>query len=233
MIKHRFLKFVSFCVFVGMASVSLADVVGALSVKEPEAREKKAADKAVEIAKAQLNEGRVELVARRGLEFAVRAAMKLLRKEGFDSYASRKEGEWNRSFSLYSDNGLGMLDLGDHAPLSEWVADFYDGITARVDEKWLKLFSIYDLKIFNFGIPVAVHPSANPATGADWGIEEYSLHFVPVSAAAIYWISSQACSLSVPFPFSLGCGVAARLPRYGMEHLIAPKLSDKIYNRFN
>jgi|GEM_PF-1191807 len=204
-----------------------------LSVVSPSAMEEKASTFAAERAEEDLREGRVERVARQALEVIVRASLNVLKAEGYTQYAERKEREWNTSFSLNSSNGLGALDLGDHAPLSQWVAGFYDGLEARIDRKWLKLFMIYDLKIFNYGIPVAVRPGGNPRTRQPWGEKEYGLHFVPVSAASVYWISNGACSVAVPPPFSLGCGVAAMLPRLGMEHLVAPGLSKAIYKRFN
>jgi hypothetical protein len=195
--------------------------------------EVKAARFAQERAEEDLREGRVERVARQALEVIVRSSLNVLREDGHSDYAARKEREWNKSFSMYANNGLGALDLGDHSPLSQWVADFYKGLEARVDQKWLKLFMLYDIKIFNYGIPVAVRPSGNPRTRKPWGEEEYGKHFVPLSAASVYWISNGACSLAVPPPFSLGCGVAALLPRFGMEYLIAPGLSKEIYRRFN
>jgi hypothetical protein len=204
-----------------------------LSTKEATLEQQKVSKLAASRAEDDLREGRVERVTRQGLEVLVRAALLVLREDGHASYATRKEREWNTSFSLYSSNGLGALDLGDHAPLSQWVAGFYNGLESRVDRKWLKLFNLYDLKIFNYGIPVAVRPGGDRRTGKAWGEKEYGLHFVPVSAASIYWISNGACSLTVPPPFSLGCGVAALLPRYGMEYLVAPGLSRAIYRQFN
>jgi len=207
--------------------------INLLSVAKPTVTEEKAALFAQDRAESDLREGRVERVARQGLEVIVRAAINVLREDGHANYAARKEREWNKSFSIYSNNGLGALDLGDHAPLSQWVANFYDGLEARIDRKWLKLFGLYDIKIFNHGIPVAVRPQGNPRTGKDWGEKEYGLHFVPVASASVYWISNGACSVAVPPPFSLGCGVAAMLPRYGMEYLVAPGLSREIYKRAN
>jgi hypothetical protein len=215
----------------GVAQASPSLLQEKLSHEEPSDKSKKDAEKALKQARADLEEGRVERVARLGLEHIVRAAINVLKVEGYTEYAARKESEWNASFSLMS-NPLGMLDLGDHAPLSEWVADFYVGLEARIDARWLKLFNLYDIKTFNYGIPVAVHPAGNPQ-GVAWGSDEYKLHFVPVAAASAHWIFNGACSLTVPLPFSLGCGVAALLPRYGMQYWVAPRLSDRIYDQFN
>lgn len=203
------------------------------NLEEPSAAARNSAKEAVKGAKAQLNKGQVSIVLQRGLEHLINASLNLLSEQGHGDYANRKREEWMTSFSMHSGKNFNTLDLGDHSPLSEWLVGFYNGIEARVDQKWINFFNIGDIKTFNYGIPVSAKPRGNPETGNDWGKEEYGAHFVPTSAAAIYWISSQACSLAVPLPWSLGCGFAARLPRYAMEHVIGPKISDRVYEQFN
>jgi len=209
---------------------SHANTPSLMNVEEPSQEASDASKSAVKQAKDQLEKGQVNVILRRGLENLIDASINVLNEFGHNAYAKQMEQEWLASFSLKTHN---VLDLGDHAPLSQWLSDFYAGLEARVAHKWLKLFNLTDIKIFNYGIPVSVHPRSNPANGQEWGHKEYKLHFVPTSSAAVYWISSQACSIAVPLPWSLGCGVAARLPRFGMEHFVAPGMSDRVYDLFN
>jgi hypothetical protein len=220
-----------FCALGGAGILSTqasAESFGALN--EPPEAGRRAAEEAAAQVEADLRAGKIEQVARRGLDAAVRGALALLRQQGHKGYADRMETQWEQRFAP---GAMNLLELGDHEPLNRWLADFYGGIEARVDEKWLNLFLISDIKVFNFGIPVAVRPKGNPKTGEEWGAPEYKLHFVPVAAASTYWIANIACSVAVPMPASLGCGIAAWAPRYAMLRFIAPPLSDKIYAKAN
>ncbi len=227
-------KFKTVILFFGAICTSInlvhASTPSLLSVDEPTQAASNAAKSAVQAATEQLHKGEVNKVLRAALERVVEASINVLNEFGQSQYAKQKEQEWMASFSIKTHS---VLDLGDHEPLSQWLSDFYKNIEAKVDAKWIRLFSLGDIKVFNYGIPVAASPRSNPANGQDWGIQEYGLHFVPVASASVYWISSQACSLAIPLPWSLGCGVAARLPRYAMEHFAGKPLSDHVYNLFN
>jgi len=190
---------------------------------------KKAMGRAAQEVEDAFREGRMKQVIHRALGALLNKTFDVLREQGHGDYADRMEDQWQDRFV----GQMGVLDLGDHEPLNQWLADFYAGVEARISPKILRLFQIEDIKIFNFGIPVTVTPKGNKKTQEEWGSEEYKLHFVPVAAATTYWVSNIACSVAVPAPISLGCGIAALAPRYGMQYWVAPKLSDEVYVRAN
>lgn len=227
--KHIMILF-SFVLFTSSALASQSYEL--LNLESIAANQQEALDESAESTKERLRNGEVEGVLRQGLEIIVRAATHVLENEGHEDFAQVKLNEWEASFSLHT-VPVGLLDLGEHSPLSQWLDDFYKGLEARLSSKVIRFFNLDDIRTFNYGIPVSVHPWSNPWEGGEWGSDEYADHFVPTSAAATYWISQQVCSLGIPLPYSLACGLAARIPRFAMKHFVGPKISDLVYEAAN
>jgi hypothetical protein len=164
------------------------------------------------------------------LNALVGTAVKELDKRGHKEEALRFGQEWS---SLYSSAllGIGTLDIGDHRPMSQWLADFYNTLEDKLGEWLMHQLRLDDIKIINYGIVVVFQPTGDRKTGDTWDSPEYKKHFVPFSAAVVYWASRLACSAATSGlgAVTMLCGVAAILPRYATEHWIAPPLSDWVY----
>lgn len=184
--------------------------------------------------KAMLSEfqkGRMEGFTQKALNAIVARGVAELRKHGHEADAAAYEQDWNVNFSNYL-TGTHAMDLGDHAPLSQWLADFYVKLEAKLGEWIMKQTNLVDIKVFNFGIPVTLQPKGDRRNGDTWDIDEYRLHFVPTSAATMYWVVKQACKAAgVEIPFV--CGIVAGLFKTAMTKYIGPKLSDIVYKKAN
>ena len=69
---------------------------------------------------------------------------------------------------------------------------------------------------------------------SDWDKAEYAKHFVPLSGVTTYWSVQTACSIGTSgIGMLLVCQVASLAAEKVMVKKIAPKISDKIYDRAN
>jgi hypothetical protein len=166
----------------------------------------------------------------RALNSLVDVGVKELQKRGHHEDAMRFSQEWSALYS-HALLGVGTLDLGDHRPLSEWLVGFYDKLEEKLGKWLMHQLRLDDIKIFNYGIVVVFQPTGDRKTGDRWDAPEYKKHFVPFTAAVVYWSSRLACSVATSGlgAVTLLCGVAAILPRYATEAWIAPPLSDWVY----
>jgi len=90
-----------------------------------------------------------------------------------------------------------------------------------------------DLKILNFGLPVAFSPQGDLQSGLPWGESEYLDHFVPVAGAITYWMGDLACEFVLQSTASIICSISLDGIRYGIETLLAPHLGSFVYSYFN
>jgi len=158
----------------------------------------------------------------RALNALIETGASVLKDKGFEEDANQMRAEW----FLLTRRGVGLFDLGDHAPLNQWLAKTYAKLESKLGAKVMTFFRLDDIKIFNYAIPVVFSPSK-------WSMDEYRLHFVPFSSAVAYWISRLSCSLITTGWINWLCGTIAELPRYAVGKWIAPGLSDKIHKMAN
>ncbi len=191
------------------------------------------------------------------LDSLLRTAARVLREHGHDSEAAQIESDWQglRPCAM----GIALCDLGDHDPLSTWLALVYDVLEEKLGVTLCEFFHFSDIKVINFGVPVVFHPSADEK----WCVEtlaqnptdsceaEYGRHFagtrwqkvvdpgakymheglIPVIA---YWISWGACEAATwGTGWFLVCTPIGDGVEFVTERWIAPPLSDRIYEREN
>ncbi|MGZ3784418.1 MAG: hypothetical protein ACXWR0_07760 [Bdellovibrio sp.] len=156
-----------------------------------------------------------------------------LKHRGYIKEAQQITQEWAQISAYYFQDSANLLKLGDHKPLSQWIAKTYDRIEDLLGKRFCKLVHLDDIKAINYGFPVVIHPEGDPETNLPWGEEEYLNHFIPYTTATVYWSGTVACSVALNLVGSLICGVALEIPRYGIYHYIAPALGEKIYQNYN
>ena len=161
----------------------------------------------------------LEALTLAALDALIGHAVDLLRAEGQATEAHELRRDWDEHKSA-----LSSLELGDHAPLSPWLALRYDWLEQRLGSRLLESSGLSDLKIFNFAIPVA-HDPGNPA----WDRDEYRRHFVPYAGASTYWVAFGACSSS-SLPSSV-CKPGAKVLRSLIQNSVAPEISDRVFDR--
>ncbi len=162
----------------------------------------------------------------------VEYAAQELDARGYTQDAAQARSEWNKNFANYFTSGNWILDLGDHAPLSQWLADFYKKLRLRFGDQLVSMLNLEDINTLNYALPVVFRPNGDKAHNDSWDQLEYSKHFVPFVSIITYWGSYFGCtyaSKSLPKIKSY-CKQIANLLRTGMTNWIAPKLSDYVYN---
>ena len=151
-----------------------------------------------------------------------------LARKGYRSESEKLRQEWQNNFSSYFLNEWTVYNLGDHAPLSQWLNRFYKKLEARLGRQLCEFLSLDDIQVFNYSIPVVFHPRGSHKD--TWSKEEYRLHFVPFAAATIYWSTRLSCSIVFSMAISNICSFFAIIPRYATRDIFAPPLSDFIYD---
>lgn len=169
----------------------------------------------------------------KALQFIFNVAIYKLNEQGFHNEAMQIAKEWKSMSTFYFRDSMHLLDLGDHAPLNEWLAQTYDKIENLLGKFICHLTHIDDIKAINYGFPVSIHPEGDLASQKPWGALEYQKHFVPFSTAVSYWIGTLGCSVALNIVGSLICSVGLEIPRYVYEKFLAPTLSNKIYFQYN
>jgi hypothetical protein len=164
----------------------------------------------------------------------------VLRAEGHGELAD----EIAHEFTFYSDHykrqALGMTDIGDHPPMSEWLVKVHDKIELALGEFWCKFWHFHDIKILNYGIPVVFHP-------AEYDLADYKDHFAGSLIAGFWWdyhgvagvITYWAVNLTCSFGTSgiatslFVCGPIASFAEHVMDKRLAPGFATRIWNKYN
>lgn len=165
-----------------------------------------------------------------------------LKKEGHPFQANDLRDQYRTRFSGFLEamilkqlaNGDVILptDLGDHKPLSEWLAVKYEAICGpdgTLGPEICKILHLDDINIVNYAIPVVFFRVPEYIS-----IEEYSLHFVPLGGVCAYWVTWGACTAAT---FGTGwfiiCTPAGMAAEWITTKYIAPPVSDWAWERFN
>lgn len=175
-----------------------------------------------------------------GLERIVKFASFILKRKGHSRLAAQFEKEYTDHYVHATLNyylGVEQTDLGDHPPLSEWLAKWYDKLESVLGEKLMELLHLDDIKIFNYAVPVVFQPKGDKRFPpvVPWGMQEYSLHFVPFGGIVAYWSTWAVC---VGATWGMGavtfiCSPIGSVSEYATVRWVAPPLSDWVYKRFN
>lgn len=179
------------------------------------------------------------------LDHVVREGFEDIKAAGDIDLARQLETEWN---SQYSDElksmALGLpvavsKDLGDHPPLSMWLENYYQMLSARTRGVIRQIRLIDDIHKMNFALAVVFHPRGQwqlQYAGKEW--IEYRRHFIPMANIVTYWGSYLGCRyITVKYPdlkqMKRYCGKIATKLEWAMGQYIAPKLSDAVFKRAN
>ena len=181
----------------------------------------------------------VRRVAQSALNALVHDGVVALREHGDGSMAASFEQSWNGSYANAL-VGMSALDLGDHPPLSHWLANFYNKLELRLGSSLIHQGLLGDVYDMNYALPVVFAPRgawrATVAADRDW--VEYRKHFIPFADVVTYYGVSIACN-AIAAKQGLGkqgkqlCGKVAVKLRELMGRYVAPKVSDFVYNKAN
>jgi hypothetical protein len=167
-------------------------------------------------------QGRADVV----LNTVIDRSAQALRAEGHWKEANQLMNEWNeQKQSLF----LGMELIGDHAPLSKWLAEKYQFIAQILGEKRVKKYHLDDIYTVNYAVPVVLKPSQ------DWGVEDYGQHFDPLAGVLTFWSSYEYC-LHVAGKTKRAkryCDRIGTILRYVMVTRLSPGLSKYVYQKFH
>lgn len=156
-----------------------------------------------------------------------------LKAHGFHDEAREIRDEWDAN-EAYFFSELMAKDLGDHRPLSEWLASVYMRLELLLGKPLMAWTHLDDIKVLNFAIPVVF--DARMESGywdSDDPKPEYKLHFVPFSGVVTYWSAYLACTIATEGIGSVWCSPIASVGENAMVHFIAPRISDRVYDFAN
>lgn len=186
-----------------------------------------------------------------------RFASRHLKETGHQADGDRLLREWTGN---YYNVVMGYFDdVGDHAPLSEWVAQWYAVLEADFGVEFMELSHLRDIWVLNYTIGVVFNPKA----AEQWCSEqlakypqdtcekEYGRHFIgtkymdndPLATAVLhhgfsgivsYWVTWAACEAATyGTGFFIICGPIAMVVEDGIELIVAPGVSRKIWGMYN
>ncbi|MEY4617689.1 MAG: hypothetical protein RJB66_2649 [Pseudomonadota bacterium] len=158
-------------------------------------------------------------------------ALKSLREKGYHDIATQRETEWNFYAQKLAMGPVGLLDLGDHRPVCEWLGAFYEELERLLTKPFCEFFHLDDIKAFNYGYVVTYYPNGDPITHETWDKKEYKKHFVPFATASFYWSAYIACNVLAPGLASMGCSIGLMAPRYFVRRWVAPPLAVHVYQQ--
>lgn len=171
-----------------------------------------------------LHDGAIPEQVRTAMDGLIAVGIDELRKEGRHEQADRIEREWQGQARAWV---LSAWDLGDHAPLFDWLKKLYDDMETLLSRTVMNALRLTDLRIINHALPVVLNPWSR-----QWDKVEWRKHFVPLAGVIAYWGTLWSCRALVDWNFLRPiCGPAARLARGHMVSSLGPWLSDRIYRQ--
>ena len=157
----------------------------------------------------------------------------LLERKGYKAEADQIRTQYQERYSRGIYNyymGIVPADLGDHAPLSEWLVTVYNKLESILGPTVMRITHLEDIKVFNYAIPVVFHPKGY--NGDSWDMTEYRNHFVPFGGAVSYWVTWGIC---VGATWGTGavfiCAPIGEISKYIVIKKVAPPLSDWVYKK--
>jgi hypothetical protein len=183
----------------------------------------KKAERYVAQLQQQLEEGRLAERTNFALDILLSVAYNKLKNEGHNELADKIKTDWKGTWNGYL---MQVRDIGDHEPLSEWLAQAYKDIEAALGKGVCEFFHLDDINIINYALPVVFKCSIA------FDKIDYSQHFVPLTGVVSYWVSAGFCILASSGLMSFFCSPIGMLAEHLMITFIAPPISNKIYEAF-
>lgn len=195
----------------------------------------------------------LEGLAQEALTKALNRAADAFDDRGRPELGQRLRREWTAR------SALGLMDTGDHEPLSLWIAQWYQILEDVFGADFLELTHLRDIWVLNFTLPVVLAPDeaapwcqeqlrSHPEDTCD---REYRRHFAGTKYGGIdpyatddlhhgfagvvtYWLVYGACEAAT---YGTGqillCGPAGTAAEDSMEMFLAPAISGNIWTRHN
>jgi len=183
----------------------------------------------------------------------------VLTRKGYAEEANQLVSEYELFYAnavYYYYNDIVPVELGDHKPISEKLATWYNMIETKLrcntaPINLCKVFHLIDIKILNFGLPVTFKPNKSNQwcveTSAISCQDEYKLHFAgkPVSGfkfeyfgvvpVVSYWLTWSVCVGATFGAGAIGliCSPIGYVVEVGVGKYVAPKLSDYVFLKAN
>lgn len=182
--------------------------------------------------KGQMETGDVHGIAKLALDIIVYEGIKNLRAVGEIQLADQFESEWDNEISgSINPTPAGLvdiMDIGDHDPLSPWLANFYVVLQQKTLGLVKAIQVVNDLNTLNYALGVVLHPNGAWRAHTEYDRIEYRKHFIPFANIVTYWGSLEACKHFLP-KVSMVCSYGAEYLEKYMGRNIAPVLSDKVF----
>lgn len=204
------------------------------------AEQMKQAERHSERIQKQIDQGgipAVRILTEQALDVLLRKAAFHMEKAGHKPEADEILRQWDETYQFELMETV-TRDIGDHPPLSDWLAVTYMAIELALGVETCKSLHLSDIKTINYAIPVVFKPCTFPMDGTNIPRkDEYRMHFaegkvyyglIPV---VTYWAVEIPCMIGASGFLSLVCSPVASIAEYVCAKKIAPPLSDKIYER--
>jgi hypothetical protein len=177
------------------------------------------------------------------LDAVVARAMVHLRKKGDYHFADQMESEWAEKYHGFLTRMViaeeATHDIGDHAPLLQWLATLYDEVEGKLGVEICKLTHLSDIKTFNYTIPIVFHPATFPmdqVTGPR--AYEYLRHcnqgsvYYGLLPVLTYWVADVGCMVGT---YGTGaimlCGLIGDASEVVMSKFFAVGICEWIYTK--
>lgn len=176
------------------------------------------------------------------LDHIMERAARELKKRGHHDLADEATATWNFHYRGFLTRMVGEgRDIGDHAPLFDWLKSFYLKVELVLGREVCKSLHISDLHTLNHGIPVVFKPCSFPMDSVPLTRKmEYQQHFngdfapqgfYGVLPVLVYWVIDIPCMVGTAGLAALLCGPAASVGEYLTYRTIGPKISNRIFDR--
>jgi hypothetical protein len=192
----------------------------------------------------EIEDGNMYATAQRtdeALDALVARGVAKLHEKGDDYFADQFEGQWLDQFKGFLTHAMaqnGMRDIGDHKPLIQWLATFYDHLESVLGVDLCRSLHLSDIKTLNYCIPIVFHPCTFPMDNVTVSREaEYANHFakgavyyglIPV---VVYWVCDISCIAATSGIATMLCGPLSGGAEFIMGKWFAPRLSHRLFHR--
>lgn len=213
----------------------------ALAVSSPALASAPSRRVVAEIRAADTLEAQAEKVTA-GLNILFRAACFHARRVGNGDAADAVCGDWDSYWQpMLARAAREGRGIGDHKPLSDWLAAATVVLYAALADYPLiiDMIRLEDLVIFNYGLPVFFEPHAEAA----WCLEttsatcrdEYRVHGERVISSTSWWLSWGACVGATWGAGAIGmiCTPIGDVTERIVLMTVAPRLSYRIWDKKN
>lgn len=174
------------------------------------------------------------------IDFLINQAVETLKAKGRQGEAAQLLLEYQTNKNLVEKTYFlylaGDKALGDHKPLSDWLAEVYNRLEGIFGAEYMKVSRLEHIKIINYGVPVTFQPRGDSRNNDKWDINEYRLHFVPLSGVATFWTVWTVCVGTTSGAINITafvCIAPAEASRIKVEKDVAPYVSDVVYKEAN